>query len=555
MRKMALVTCLMMTMALLASCGSSENRPDPLAVYENQTLAWQTCSENLIFRDALGESNIELIKKLEDRAKCAFMRAPLDYNDPSKGDVQIALLRVSAEDSQQRLGAIMFNPGGPGADGLYLSLVFGNQWKNAQVSDPDIKALYKQMSQSYDLVGFSPRGTGASTNLTCTSDKLFAFEASITVNDSQANWDNILYNSRLTAEICSKNPQTPYMNSESTARDMDLMRHLLGDSKFNYIGFSYGTWLGTWYAGLYPERVGRMMLVGNTDVTAPLNNILLQQGMGDQRVIDQVLVPYAINNPSFRLGSTTKEVKQAYLSFRTLPGYLLATTIEKLPISDSSKADTSLLYLRAAQMMQEYISVNPNADEATVKQWINATQFVDDVLNTQARALAIDLNKGYFDKVNQVTKPKSAVLTGKDALMWAVSCNDSGSSFGVDDWISENRISAILYPLYGGFLVRNACLYWGAPTVRRPPIEAVVGAGNILMLQSEFDPWTPVEGAMKTFTSLPNTSMILVQGEYTHALHIPYGLDCIDKPVAEYFLYGKQPQRLTKCAGIPLAAD
>ncbi len=557
-RKMALVAYLVMICGLLATCGSDENnRPDPLATYKNQTLEWQTCTQNQIFREALGESNIEHLNKLGDRAKCAFMRAPLDYNDTSKGDVQIALLRVSAEDPRQRLGAIMFNPGGPGGDGLYLSIAFGTLWTGANITDP-IGSLYKQMSQRYDLIGFSPRGTGASTNLACSSDELFKFEATIAVDDSQANFDNILYNSRLIAENCSKNSQTPYMNSETTVRDLDMMRHLLGDSKFNYVGYSYGTWLGTWYAGLYPERVGRMLLIGNADITVPLNDVLLPQGMGMQRVMDHVLVSYAARHPDrFSLGSTVEEVKQAYLSLRAMmPRHMLAATAESQlnTISKSSKADDTLLYLRAAQMMQEFIKVDPNADETAVKTRINEAQFVpDQELNKQARAKALELNSLYFSKIRHETK--KAAITGQDALQWAVVCNDSGSSFGVDDWIRENRNSAALYPLFGGYWARNACLYWGVPTVERPPIEAVISAGNIMMLQSELDPWTPLVGAMKTFAVLPNTSMILVQNEYSHTLLLPYGSECIDRPVAEYFLYRKQPERLTTCTGNPLAAD
>lgn len=551
-RKMVLAACLVAICGLLGACGSGDNRPDPLAAYKDQTLDWQTCSQH--FREALGEHFAGQLDRLGNRGKCVLMRAPLDYADPSKGDVHIALLRVAAEDPQQRLGAIMFNPGGPGGDGLYLSVAFGTNWAGEDGADP-VGSLYKQMSRRYDLVGFSPRGTGASTNLTCPSDESFKFETTITVDDSQANFDNILYNSRLTAENCRRNPQTPYMNSETTARDMDLVRHLMGDSKFNYFGISYGTWLGTWYAGLFPERVGRMLLIGNADITAPLNNVLLEQGMGDQRVLDQVLVPYAARHTDrFGLGSKPEEVRQAYLSLRTMPGHLLAAAAEKLPISDSSKADTALLYLCAAREMQKYIGANPYADETAVKTWINTAHFVpDQELNGQARARALELNTLYFSKMRHETQ--KAALKGQDALQWAVSCNDSGTSFGVDDWIRENRSSAALYPLFGGFLVRNACLYWGAPTVKRPPVEAAAGAGNILMLQSELDPYTIREGAMKTFALLPNARMILVQNEYTHALYAPYRLECIDRPVAEYFLYGKLPEeRLTKCVGKPLTA-
>ena len=550
-QKIVLVAYLLMICCLMAAC-SGDSNSDPLAAYKNQVLQWQTCPQNV--RDYFGEKVGEL-DKLGERATFALMRVPLDYNNPARGDLQIALLRVSAEDPANRLGAILFNPGGPGADGLNLSVILGSLWTDADTADP-VKSLYKEMSRRYDLIGFSPRGTGFSTNLSCPSDEMFRFEATIAVDLSERNINNILYNSRLIAENCRKNPQTPYMNSETTARDMDLVRHLLGDSKLNYMGFSYGTWLGTWYAGLYPYRVGRMLLIGTANITVPLNDVLLQQGMGQQRVLDQVLVPYAArHNDRFSLGGTEEEVKQSYLSLKTMPGHLLAATSKLLPISKSQEADITLLYLRTAEMMQEFITANPDADQAAVETWINTAQFVPDAtLNQQARAGALKIAGLYFPKVRHETK--TAALNGEDALQWAVMCNDSGSSFGADEWIEANKNSVASYPFYGGFWVQNACLYWDAPTVRRPAVERVASAGPILMLQSELDPWTTLEGADTTFAYLPNTRMILIQNEYSHSLVPPYGQECVDRPVAEYFLYGTiPPERLTRCAGNSLPAD
>ena len=549
---LAAVTFVMLA-ALLTSCSSSGEPTDPLADYKSQTLAWQTCGAEI--KQVLGPQVTAAMELLGSRAKCAFMRAPLDYADRSKGDLQIALLRVGAEGPQQRLGAILFNPGGPGNDGLPGAIMFGSRWTGADPADP-VASLYKQMSQSYDLVGFSPRGTGASTNLVCRSDLFFRFVTSSAVDSSDENYANILYNSRLIADTCKQNPMTPYINSETTARDMDLMRHLLGDSKLNYIGYSYGTWLGTWYAGLFPERVGRMLLVGMVDITQPLGDVMfLPQEMSMQRVIDEVLVPYAVRHPDrFGLGRTELEVRQAYLSLRTAPGYLLSAVTALLPISVSGEADTTLLYLRAAQRMQEYLKANPAADETAVTKWIGGADFVSDpARNENTRELARQLNTQYFSKVRK--EVESAELTGKNALAFTIAGNDSGSNFGVDEWVRASRSSSALYSLYGGFWAQNPCIYWGGATVTRPSASAMAGAGKIMMLQSEQDPWTPREGALKSLAVLPNAGMVLVRNEYSHGLYPPYGTECIDRPVAEYFLYGKAPERLTICDGKALAAD
>ncbi len=227
---------------------------------------------------------------------------------------------------------------------------------------------------------------------------------------ARRTFDNILHNSRLIAENCGKNPQTPYMNSETTVRDLDMVRHLLGDSKFNYIGYSYGTWLGTWYAGRYPERVGRMLLIGNADITAPLNDVLLPQGQGMQRVMDEVLAAYASPPPRSvppgrhgRRGQAGIPLSQNPDAEAPAGGHRGIT--DEPPFPNPTRPTIHCCTLRAAQMMQEYLAANPGAGEDNVKAWIEGAEFVPDgKLNKQARAKALDLNSRTFPRY--VTKPR-----------------------------------------------------------------------------------------------------------------------------------------------------
>ena len=543
---------------LLVSCGSNDSYspPDPLAAYNKQVLDWQVCGGE--FRTALGPVMSGVLDTLgaEATCDCAYMNVPLDYNNSAKGDLKIALLRVRAKKPQQHLGSILFNPGGPGQDGLVGAVIFGKNWSGADTADP-VAALYKKMFLSYDLIGFSPRGTGASTNLSCLSELYFKLITSPSVDPSDENYNNVLYNAQLVADTCKPNPMTPYINSDTTSRDMDLIRHLVGDSKLNYIGYSYGTWLGTWYAGLFPDRVGRMLLIGMTDITQSLDATFLPQEMAMQRVLDEVLVPYAARHSDrFSLGTTAREVRQAYLDLRSAPGYMMTVLQEQLQglISKSGEADRTLWYLRAAHLMNAYLVSHPGADEAAVTDWISGAQFVSDpVYNATARDLARNLKAVYFSKIRN--ELETATLTGTNALTYTVICNDSGTIYGKDDWLRASRSSSALYPVFGGFWAQNACIYWGGATVSRPPTAAVAKAGPIMIVQSEQDPWTPREGALRSLTALPNAGMIEVLDEYSHGLYPPYGVACVDKPVAEYFLYGTAPERMTYCQGKPLPAD
>ena len=146
-------------------------------------------------------------------------------------------------------------------------------------------------------------------------------------------------------------------------------------------------------------------------------------------------------------------------------------------------------------------------------------------------------------------------VVGTDAALWAVMCNDTGTSYTVESWITASNLSVARHPDFGGYWKENACLYWGAPSVLRPPQSAAARAGGILMLQSRFDPWTPRESAYRSLEVLPNASLIEVTTEFSHGLVVPYGDDCIDRPVAEYFLTGRQPPRRSECEGRRLPAD
>jgi pimeloyl-ACP methyl ester carboxylesterase len=540
------VASLLCAGATAASCGSAA--PDPLAPYRTQSLAWQACDPTIIPADYA-----PLLDQLESRVQCAMMRVPLDYADPGRGEAVVALLRVAAEGGAPRKGAILFNPGGPGDDGLVFAVIFGSLWTNANPLDPS-GALFHQVSQSYDLVGFSPRGVGASTRLYCGSNELQPFVANMSRDRSPANVQAMLDKSRLIAEACRKNPLTPFINSEGTAQDMDLVRHLLGDEKLNYWGYSYGTWLGAWYASRFPGRVGRMVLGGTVDLTGTLPDDYLTQAMGMQRVLDDVLAPYAARHPElFGLGSDAAAVRAVHPS---LSGDLQEASSELLSgfMGAARTADSAVLGLRAAQVLQAILDAHPLATEEEVAALVDAATFVPlagpDKL---ARSLAQSLRASYFVQVGRERTPVS--LAGSPAAQWTITCNDVAMTRGATAWMQENDRLAATYPFMGGYFSVMPCMSWGGPSVARPALEPATRAGGIVMLQSQLDPQTPLEGALKSWAALPNASLVQIDGEITHAVGVPYGRPCIDLAIGEYLVAGTQPSRETRCEGKPLPAD
>lgn len=525
--------------ALSAACGSPA--PDPMASFRGQRLSWTTCDPSIV--DQVGAATIAA---LGDRARCTTMRAPLDYADPGHGELSVSFLRVAAGTPSDRVGAILFNPGGPGGDGIPVALTFAALWTGADPLDP-IAGPYRQISDVFDLVGFSPRGTGSSTLLACQGSERLPFVANPAADRSPANVAAMVESGQMLAEACAANPLTHHIHTEATARDMDLFREVSGDQKLNYYGASYGTWLGTWYAMLFPERVGRMLLTGLVNLEAGLQETFLAMPRAKQSVLDDVLVPWAARYPeTFGLGTDVEAIRRIH---RGLPLHLQAAASQMLPLGQFGHAQEYVLTLAAARGLQRLVEDHPDADALEMETLILRHTFVPSgALEPIAKEAAFALSRSYFSNLRQETWPVD--LEGPTALQYAVVCNDEPPPRTLAGWIDQNDRDAALYPLNGGWWTDFPCLSWGGNVVTRPALERVQAAGAILFVQTQRDPITSLEGALASLAAVPNASMIEVVGDdFNHGVIVPYGSSCIDGPVSTYFLRGTLPPRRVECLG------
>lgn len=526
-----------------------------MAAFTRQQLDWRACDADFVGARLWAQAS-EDFAALGERAQCALMRAPLDYAQPGLGELHVALSRVVAQQPAQRLGAIVFNPGGPGGDGLGYGAIYARQWRDA---DPDGAAggLLRQMSERYDLIGFSPRGTGASTPLDCGVSIVPSLESYAFQDRSLQNLRDLQDAARLQAQACIDNPLSRHIHTDATARDMDLMRELLAEEKLNYIGYSYGTWLGAWYAGLFPERVGRMLLDSSTSLLESFDGISLLQEMG-QRLLDEVFLPYAIRHPQrFHLGDSVAELRDALLALPPRLKNLLFSAededgdVEAIEWTQPESIDSNLLYINAALGLQSLLAQQPAAGEEQILAAIAAHSFAPDAaVNAYAAGRARRLAARLFEDAARPAKP----LLLEDAVNMAVRCNDTGTTGDAQHWVDVGNEYAARYPLTGGATTANLCLHWPKPRTKPPTLAMVAKAGPLLMLQSRYDPLTPIEGAQAMLAGLPDASMIVVENDATHGI-FPYGTDCVDGQVARYFLHGSLPRRLGSCAGLPLNAD
>ena len=554
-------------LAILGGCGGGSSS-DSLESYKNQKLVWDTCPSDILSKkdqEKLTAKGINL-EQFGSRLTCTQMRAPLDYANPGRGELQVAFMRIAAED-QRRHDGIFFNPGGPGGDGLILAPLFADAW-----SRDGAGALYQQMAREFDLIGFSPRGTGASTQLTCESNEFYPFYGT-ELDRSSGNIAAMLTAAKQRADACANNPLTPYINTEATARDLDLMRQLNGYDKLNYYGMSYGTWLGHWYAGLFPERVGAMLLSGIVDLTRGLEETYLEQPMGYQRTFDKVIAPYADRNQKvfFSEGSATP-LADIFASLSSRP-FLQAAASDAVAsdMGSSSHSSSTVLAMVAAHWVATKLDSLPGQEvqkETSLRADIKSASIASDrldhgntnssnTLNDQARVLAGQIADGYFGRLNaQANGELDRVNIGSfEALNFAVVANDYSTRKSIAEWIEKTNRNVLKYPLVGGKFTDWPGLFWRGAVVSRPSFDNAKRARGFIILHAENDALTPREGVEASLTILPNASYISIASEYTHGVSVPYGQPCVDEPIAHYFLYGTLPAKRIQCEGNLLPWD
>ena len=209
--------------------------------------------------------------------ECATVAAPMNWDDPEAGNIDLALSRWPAEGpADERIGSLLINPGGPGSSGIEFA-----EWAVTGTFSAEIR-------RAYDIVGFDPRGVGASTAVDCGGpEQLDPFFVEDFPMASQADVEAARAVVAEFGEGCLERtgPALGHVDTVSAARDLDLMRAVLGDDELYYAGFSYGTFLGATYAGLYPERVGRLLLDGALDPSMSEDDLVRGQAEGFENAL------------------------------------------------------------------------------------------------------------------------------------------------------------------------------------------------------------------------------------------------------------------------------
>ena len=321
---------------------------------------------------------------------------------------------------------------------------------------------------------------------------------------------------------------------------MDLIRNLLGDEKLNYLGFSYGTWLGAWYAKRFPEHVGNMVLDANADVSATWQDIVSARSMGNQRGFEDVVAPYlARNNAVFGLGETKEDVYESYDVLAdelkvALQPFINQTMVASRNIASSGQV---LLVAQGIQAILEEFGTPTRETFETFLERVAAYSFAEDAeTNAALSTLATTLASSYLGILFPPTFP---FLTPLGAVNTAVQCNDSVWNQTPEFYAELGTEQDERYPFVGGSETFQPCAFWGEASASMP--ETPENMPAVLLVQSGYDPSTPAEGALRAFESLPGAKLIYVENELSHTV-FPYDTDCVDAKVAGFLLNGSLPE-------------
>ncbi|MFC7814637.1 alpha/beta hydrolase [Streptomyces sp. NPDC057367] len=499
---------------------------DDVNRFRQQTLDWRDCPAPTPIQGG-GEAPAPLPDGT--RWQCATMRAPLDWKRPAGETIGIELIRARAGgDADDRIGSLLFNFGGPGGSGVATLPAFA----------PD----YDKLRSRYDLVSFDPRGVGNSRGVRCL-DPEAAEEAEERVDetpdDGGDETDALIELNELIAAACEKNSGgvLPYVGTTEAARDLDLMRQVLGDEKLHYFGISYGTQLGGVYAHLFPERVGRAVLDGVVDPTQDTMEGALGQAAGFQLAYEH-FAQWCVEQRC-TIGEDVEAIVDTAVELQAdLDETPLATSDGgELDGDDVLAAITGSLY---SQSFWPALLVG-----------LEAVAGGDgDVLADLAEVLGQHGSGGDSDDAAEDGTEDDAVdESNENDAFRAITCDDSSDRYTVAEVERMMPEFVEASPLFGPGLAWSAlsCTGWPVPGEAHHPEVSAPEAAPILLVGNTGDPATPYEGAARMAEALGKGvgHELTYRGEGHGAFDS--GNPCVRDAVHAYLLDGELPKPGAVC--------
>lgn len=430
---------------------------------------------------------------------------PLDYAKPDGETIGLALIRAKATGGD-RIGSLLFNFGGPGQSGISVM--------------PSYAGMVSALRERYDLVSWDPRGVGASEGVRCRSDKEIQVAESVDPSPDDAAEEKAYF--RDAADFgkgCEKSAGKllAHVSTTDSARDMDLMRQVLGDTKTHYFGISYGTELGGVYAHLFPKNVGRLILDAVVDPSADTVGHAKNQARGFQRALDDYLK------------STGQDPDQGS---RKISALLKRIDAAPLPTSSGRKLTQGLAVTGLVLPLYSKQS------------WPALTSALDAAEQGDGSDL-LALSDGYNDR------DASGHYGTTTHAQRVISCLDDKqrpTAAQTRNLLPEFRKISPVFGEFMGWDTAGWCHDWPVAGQYDTPEVGAPGAAPVLVVGNTGDPATPYEGTRKMADELgKGVGVVLTWKGEGHGAY-GSGSDCVDSTVNAYLLDGTVPRDGKVCS-------
>jgi pimeloyl-ACP methyl ester carboxylesterase len=457
-----------------------------LARFYGQRLSWHACRNGF---------------------QCTTLTVPLDYSAPHGQTIGIAVIRKLS--SGTHLGSLIVNPGGPGGSGVdFVAQDAG---------------AFSGLTDHYDLVSFDPRGVGQSHPVRClTSAQLDTFIDADPAPTTRAQLANSVALAKQFANACfAKNGDfLEHIATIDQARDMDVLRAAVGDSKLTYYGASYGTYLGAKYAQLFPTHIRAMVLDGALDPSVPATEENRIQAGGFQTNLDD-FVTSCVGGSSCPLGSSEST------ALATIHGLETGLTARPISVGGRTLGGGEFFEGLAAGLYSPTDWPQLAEAIAAARQGSGAAMllFADSLTGRNS-------DGSYSNLVESNT---------------AINCIDRPSPRAVSAYVSAARTAATTAPDFGAAIEYGAlaCAFWKVPPVETPHPVHAVGSPAILVIGTTRDPATPYVWAQSLAKQLSKGVLLSFDGDgHTAALR---GDGCVDTAVHDYLESLTVPPAGTTC--------
>lgn len=491
-RTIAVLAGLAVGAGMLTGTAVADTGTKGLDSYYQQDIEWTACGDAML--DQAG-------------AQCAEVTVPLDYSKPQGRTIQVAISRLKATDTENRRGIMLSNPGGPGGAGLQFMVYI----KGAMTAD---------VSSRYDLIGMDPRGVGRSAAIDCAWPiGHMLWSAGL----DRSDFDAAVRTQADLARRCAQKEgdRLAHITTRNTARDMDVIRAALGEAKVSYLGFSYGTYLGSVFTQMFPHRSDRIVLDSAIDPTAYMTGSIRNSGPLNEAALDDWASWTAARDAEYHLGATRQQVRA------TVEGLIRQAARSPIRIGehllDERFLPMTLFTLLFDARYDAHLAdrVRQIADAAAGK-LVEPSQDFDYELRFMLEGQPQDLSS------------QAAVICGDTAVQRN------------PEWYWRNiQRSRAEQPVFGPYANNiTACAFWAPPRERPTTVRNKVPA---LIVQATHDTRTVYQEGVNLHRAMSASRLVTLKDVRMHGIFGRLPNTCVQGAVNTYLRDGTLPRADITC--------